>query len=82
MSHKIGTNPVWSTAGSARGGRADLLVTDLVHELEALQRLLDADANVLLRQGARPEAVVEVEQALVGLDSQERCHIFVVGQSG
>ena len=61
--------------------QADLLVADFIHELEALQRLLDTDADVLLRQGARPEAVVKVEQALVGLDTQKGCHIFVVGQS-
>lgn len=62
--------------------QADLFVADFIHELEALQRLLDTDADVLLRQGAWPEAVVKVEQALVGLDTQEGCHIFVVGQSG
>lgn len=43
---------------------ACLVVADLVHQLEALQRLLDGDAHVLLRQRAWPEAVVEVEQAL------------------
>ena len=60
----------------------DLLVADLVHELKALQRLLDADTNVLLCQGAGPEAVVEVEQPLVWLHTQESCHILVVGKSG
>lgn len=37
--------------------------------LEALQRLLDVDANVLLCQGARAVGVVKVEQPLVLLDS-------------
>ena len=32
----------------SKGSQADLLVADLIHELEALQGLLDADANVLL----------------------------------
>ena len=59
-----------------------LFVANLVHELEALQRLLDANANVLLRQGAGPEAVVKVEEALVRLHTQEGCHILVVGKSG
>lgn len=60
--------------------RADLLVADLIHELEALQGLLDADTNVLLGQGAGPEAVVKVEQPLVWLHTQEGCHILIVGQ--
>ena len=43
----------------------DLIVTDLIHELEALQRLFDVDAHVLLGQGAGAEAVVKVEQTTV-----------------
>lgn len=39
-------------AAIARGPH--LAVADLVHELEALQRLLDCHADVLLRQRARP----------------------------
>ena len=42
-----------------------LVVANLVHELEALERLLDVDAHVLLSQGARTEAVVKVEQTAV-----------------
>ena len=42
-----------------------LLVADLIHELEALQRLLHIDANVLLVQRAGAVAVVKVEQTLV-----------------
>ncbi|KAA6417717.1 MAG: hypothetical protein FRX49_12303 [Trebouxia sp. A1-2] len=44
-------------------------------------RLLDADTDVLLGQGAGPEAVVKVEQPLVWLHTQEGCHILVVGQA-
>ena len=62
--------------------QTDLFVADLVHELEALQGLLDADANVLLRQGAGPEAVVEVKEALVRLHTQEGRHILVIGKRG
>ena len=59
-----------------------LLVADLVHELEALQRLLDGDADVLLRKGAGAEGVVKVEEADVGLDAQEGADVLVVGQRG
>ena len=41
------------------------VVGDLIHELEALKRLLHSDANVLLRQRARAVRVVEVKQALL-----------------
>lgn len=42
----------------------NLLVADLVHELETLQGLLHADADVLLVQGAGAVRVVEEKQAL------------------
>ena len=59
-----------------------LLVADLVHELEALDRLLLGDADVLLLQGHRPVRVVEVEQSLLGVDLEESSHVLVVGQGG
>jgi hypothetical protein len=40
-----------------------------VAHLEALQRLLDVDPDVLLSQRAGAVGVVKVEQALVTLDS-------------
>ena len=57
-----------------------LFVADLIHQLETLQGLLDADSNVLLCQGAGPEAVVKVEKALVRLHTQKGCHILIVGE--
>jgi hypothetical protein len=59
---------------------SNLLVADLIHELEALQRLLDGDADVLLRERARPEGIVKVEEAGVGLHSQEAGHVLKVGK--
>ncbi len=59
---------------------ADLVVADLIHELEALQRLAHCDANVLLGQRTWPEAVVEVEETLVPLDTEEGSHILVIWQ--
>ena len=64
------------------GGLQDLLVADLVHELEALKRLLDGDADVLLRERAGAERVVEHEEPLGGVDAHERSHVVVVGQGG
>ena len=61
---------------------AHLIVADLIHELEALEGLADSDANVLLGQWNRPEAVVEVEQTLIALDSQEGGNILIIWQSG
>ncbi len=60
--------------------RTDLLVADFIHELEALQGLLDTDTDILLGQGTGPEAVVKVKEALVWLDTQECCHVLIVGQ--
>ena len=59
---------------------SDLGIADLVHELEPLQRLLDGHADVLLSQGAGPEAVVEVEEAHIVLHPQKGGHIIIVGQ--
>ena len=59
-----------------------LVVADLVHELEALQRLLDVDADVLLGQRAGPVGGVKVEEAHVRLHTQEGGHILVVWQRG
>jgi hypothetical protein len=58
------------------------LVADLVHELEALQCLLDGDADVLLGERTRAERVVEHEEALGGVHAHERRHVVVVGQRG
>ena len=59
-----------------------LLVADLIHELEALQGLLDGDAHVLLRQGDGPVGGVKVEQAHFLLHPQEGGHVLIVGQGG
>lgn len=55
------------------GAVEHLVIADFVHELETLQRLLDVDAHVLLRQGAGPEAVVKVEQPTTLLHSARMC---------
>ena len=44
--------------------------------------LLLGDANVLLLQRHGPVGVVEVVEALVGLDAQEGGEVLVVGQRG
>eukprot|EP00959_Pyramimonas_sp_CCMP1952_P223301 4668183-Pyramimonas_sp.AAC.1 len=64
------------------GGLHDLVVADLVHELEALERLLDVDADVLLRQRARAERVVKHKQPLRGVHAHEGGHVLKVGQRG
>mmetsp|Transcript_62196 Transcript_62196/g.148188 ORF Transcript_62196/g.148188 Transcript_62196/m.148188 type:complete len:1090 (-) Transcript_62196:715-3984(-) len=58
----------------------NLIVADLVHELEALERLLLRDPDVLLLQRARPVRVIEVKEALLLVDAQHRRHVLVVGQ--
>ena len=60
----------------------DLLVHNVIHELEPLHRFLLCDADELLLQGHRSETVVEEKQPFFGIDSQERGHILVVGESG
>ena len=57
-----------------------LFVSDFVHELQPLQRLPHRYAHILLRQGARPVGVVEVEQALVTLHAKEGRNVGVIGQ--
>mmetsp|Transcript_40327 Transcript_40327/g.94748 ORF Transcript_40327/g.94748 Transcript_40327/m.94748 type:complete len:681 (-) Transcript_40327:488-2530(-) len=63
----------------ALGGH-DLVVGDLVHELEALERLLLRDADVLLLERHGAVRVVEVEQTRLRLDPEQRRHVLVVGQ--
>mmetsp|Transcript_96000 Transcript_96000/g.248261 ORF Transcript_96000/g.248261 Transcript_96000/m.248261 type:complete len:215 (-) Transcript_96000:1286-1930(-) len=58
----------------------ELLVADLVHGVEALDRLLVCDTNVRLLERHRAELVTEVVQALLRVDAQEDGHILVVGQ--
>ena len=58
-----------------------LLVNDIVHDLEPLDRLLLHDSDVLLFQRHRPERIVEVEETFLG-HSQETSDVFVVRQSG
>ena len=48
------------------------LEDDLVHELVSLDRLLLGDADELLLQRNRPVAVVEVEEAGLQVDAEER----------
>ena len=50
--------------------------------LEPLHGLLLSDPDVGLLQGDGPEAVVEEEQPLGGVDPQEGGHVLVVGQRG
>ena len=57
-----------------------LFVDDLVHDLEAFHRFLLSDADKLLLQRYRSEAVVEEEQSLRRLNSKEVSHIFIVWQ--
>ena len=60
--------------------RQHLLVADLVHQLEPLERLLLGDADVLLLQRHGPEAVVEEEHARGRLDAEQLRHVREVGQ--
>ena len=48
----------------------------------SLHWLLLSDANELLLQRHRPEAVVEVEEASLLVHPQEGCHVLIVGQGG
>ena len=57
-----------------------LLVADLVHDLEPLKGFLHGDADELLLQGARAEAVVKHEQALGRVDAEERSDVLKVWQ--
>ena len=58
----------------------DFFIGNFVHELEALERLLFRDSDILLLQRHRPEAVVEIIQALLRRDAAQRRHVLVVGQ--
>mmetsp|Transcript_113777 Transcript_113777/g.326944 ORF Transcript_113777/g.326944 Transcript_113777/m.326944 type:complete len:647 (+) Transcript_113777:4106-6046(+) len=60
----------------------ELLVADLVHCVEALDRLLVRDADVCLLQGAWAVLVAEVEQALLRVHAEENGDILVVRQGG
>ena len=60
--------------------RQHLLVADLVHQLEPLERLLLGDADVLLLQRHGPEAVVEEEHARGRVDAEQLRHVRKVGQ--
>mmetsp|Transcript_8053 Transcript_8053/g.30236 ORF Transcript_8053/g.30236 Transcript_8053/m.30236 type:complete len:1031 (+) Transcript_8053:3808-6900(+) len=59
-----------------------LLEANLVHELEALQRLLLGDADVLLLQRNGTEAVVEEEQAGALVRTEEGGDVPVVWKRG
>ena len=60
----------------------DLLIHNVIHELESLHGFLLRDADELLLQRYWSETVVEEKQPLLGINSQESRHIFVVGESG
>ena len=60
----------------------DLVVADLVHELEALQGLLDRHTDERLRERAGPVRRVEEEKALALVHAQQRGDILVVWQRG
>mmetsp|Transcript_51147 Transcript_51147/g.84810 ORF Transcript_51147/g.84810 Transcript_51147/m.84810 type:complete len:257 (+) Transcript_51147:474-1244(+) len=57
-------------------------VCDFVHQLEALDRFLLRNANVLLLQRHRPVRVIKEEQPFLRVHSQESCHVLIVGESG
>lgn len=59
----------------------DLVVDEIVHNLEPFDGLLFRDADVLLFQRHRSEAIVEVKETLA-LHIEERGDVFVVGQRG
>ncbi len=50
--------------------------------LKPLHGFLLRKANIGLVQGDRPEAVIEEEESLGGVDPEEGRHILVVGQGG
>jgi hypothetical protein len=58
----------------------DFFVTDLVRDLEALDRLLLGDADELLLERARAVRRVKVEETLFDVDLEEPGHVLVVGQ--
>ena len=57
-----------------------LLVADVVHQLEPLQGLLHGDADELLLQRTRTETVVEDEQPLRRVHTEEGGDVLEVGQ--
>mmetsp|Transcript_19882 Transcript_19882/g.59474 ORF Transcript_19882/g.59474 Transcript_19882/m.59474 type:complete len:1131 (-) Transcript_19882:1421-4813(-) len=60
----------------------ELLVADLVHGVEALDRLFVGDTDVRLLQWHRPVLVPEVEQALLWVHSQKDGHVLVIRERG
>mmetsp|Transcript_9219 Transcript_9219/g.31869 ORF Transcript_9219/g.31869 Transcript_9219/m.31869 type:complete len:371 (+) Transcript_9219:5572-6684(+) len=59
-----------------------LVIAQLIHQLQALQRLLQCDAQEVLLQRAGPEGVVKDEETLVKVHAEEHGHVLVVRQGG
>src|SRR5690349_16667269 len=60
----------------------DLCVAHIVHGLQLLDSLLIGNTNELLLQRARSVRAIEVEEALVGIDTKEASDISVIRQGG
>ena len=58
------------------------LVHDFIHDLEPFDGLLLGDADELLLQGDRAEAVVKEVEPLGGVDAEEGGHVLVVREGG
>ncbi|KAI6760260.1 hypothetical protein HG531_013461 [Fusarium graminearum] len=60
----------------------DLVVADIIHGLQLPDSFTVGDTNELLSQRTRSVGSVEMEEALLCVNSQEACDIFVVGEGG